>query len=177
MVCFCETLLFFLPAIWKRKQSAARLLFLVANRETTRPKLSPRLCLSHYSCYLINLLRCEKQRLRHFCAALTVTRKFRLCLQPHGLLRVQSLHLPSRAWLGVFYTYSFLPVRSEIKTCQEQVSPRLSKMNFCPSAPCWGFRTPIPHGLISSHSFAEKTAKVFFEMIMARITNPRHLFC
>ena len=40
----------------------------------------------------------------HFCVTLTVTRKFRLCLQPHGLLRVQSLHLPVRAWLGVFCT-------------------------------------------------------------------------
>ena len=40
-------------------------------------------------------------RPHHFCAALTVTRKFRLCLQPRGLLRVQSLHLPFRAWLGV----------------------------------------------------------------------------
>ena len=68
-----------------------------------------------------------------------------------------------RARFALYHTYSFLPVRSELKTCQEQVSHRLSKMNFCPPAPCWGLRTPIPRGSISSHSFAEKTAKVFFE--------------
>ena len=45
---------------------------------------------------------CTMRWLHHFCVALTVTRKFRLCLQPRGLLRVQSLHLPQRAWLGVF---------------------------------------------------------------------------
>ena len=36
----------------------------------------------------------QKRRLYHFCIALTVTRKFRLCLHPHRMLRVQSLHLP-----------------------------------------------------------------------------------
>jgi hypothetical protein len=36
-------------------------------------------------------------------------------------------------------------------------------MNLCPPAPCLGLRTPIPRGSISSHSFAEKSAKVFFE--------------
>ncbi len=30
----------------------------------------------------------------HFCPPLTVTRKFRLCIHPVGMLRVQSLHLP-----------------------------------------------------------------------------------
>ena len=39
-----------------------------------------------------------------------------------------------RAEFALYYTYSFLPVRSESKTCQEQVSPRLSKMNLCPPA-------------------------------------------
>ena len=68
-----------------------------------------------------------------------------------------------RARFALYYTYSFLPFRSETKTCQEQVSHRLPKMIFCPSAPCWGLRTPIPRSSISSHSFAEKSAKVFFE--------------
>ena len=68
-----------------------------------------------------------------------------------------------RARFALHYTYSFLPFRSETETCQEQVSPRLPKMNFCPPAPCWGSRTPIPPGSISSHSFAEKTAKVFYK--------------
>ena len=68
-----------------------------------------------------------------------------------------------KARFALCHTYSFLPDRSESKTCQEQVSHRLPKMNFCPSAPCWGLRTPIPRGSISSHSFAEKSAKVFFE--------------
>ena len=35
------------------------------------------------------------RRLHHFCVALMVTHKFRLCLHPHGMLRVQSLHLPA----------------------------------------------------------------------------------
>lgn len=51
-------------------------------------------------------------RMSHFCSPLAVTRKFRLCLQPRGLLRVQSLHLPIWAWLGVFcrnkYTRKFI---------------------------------------------------------------------
>lgn len=38
-----------------------------------------------------------------FRLALTIAREVRLCLQPGGLLRVQSLHLPSWAWLGVIY--------------------------------------------------------------------------
>jgi hypothetical protein len=42
----------------------------------------------------------------------------------------------AKARFALCHTYSFLPFRSEAKTCQEQVSPRLSKMNFCPSAPC-----------------------------------------
>ena len=33
-------------------------------------------------------------RASHFCLPLTVAREFRLCLHPHGMLRVQSLHLP-----------------------------------------------------------------------------------
>ena len=69
----------------------------------------------------------------------------------------------SRARFALYHTYSFLPVHSVSKTCQEQVSPCLSKMNLCPPAPCWGLRTPIPRGSISSHSFAEKSAKVIFE--------------
>ena len=32
--------------------------------------------------------------LPHFCVALMVAHKFRLCLHPRGMLRVQSLHLP-----------------------------------------------------------------------------------
>ena len=64
-----------------------------------------------------------------------------------------------RASFALYYTYSFLPDRSEIKTCQEQVSHRLPKMNLCPPAPCWGLRTPIPRGSISSHSFAAELQK------------------
>ena len=32
----------------------------------------------------------------HFCPSLAVARKFRLCLHPRGMLRVQSLHLPRK---------------------------------------------------------------------------------
>lgn len=47
----------------------------------------------------------------HFCRPLMVAHEFRLCLHPRGMLRVQSLHLPVRAWLGVIcaavYFYHF----------------------------------------------------------------------
>ena len=52
-----------------------------------------------------------------------------------------------------------------------------AKNEFVSSGTCWGLRTPIPRGSISSHSFAEKSAKVFQKMIMARMKNPRHLVC
>ena len=56
--------------------------------------------------------------LHHFCAALAVACKFRLCLQPGGLLRVQSLHLPAmRAWLGVVcknYRFIFSPTQTAV---------------------------------------------------------------
>ena len=55
----------------------------------------------------VQIVTPQKRRLRHFCAALTVTRKFRLCLHPRGMLRVQSLHLPKRGlarhFLYVYY--------------------------------------------------------------------------
>jgi len=102
---------------------------------------------------------------------------FQEFMKPALLAEAKSSGNSLRARFALYYTYSFLPVRSEIKTCQEQVSPCLSKMNLCPSAPCWGLRTPIPRGSISSYSFAEKSAKVFFKMIMARMKTPRHLFC
>ena len=42
----------------------------------------------------VQIVTPRKRRLRHFCVALAITRKFRLCLHPRGMLRVQSLHLP-----------------------------------------------------------------------------------
>ena len=50
-----------------------------------------------------NFVTPQKRRLRHFCIALTVTRKFRLCLHPLGSL-VSSRYTFSiaKAWLGVF---------------------------------------------------------------------------
>ena len=58
-----------------------------------------------------------------------------------------------RARFALCHTYSFLPDRSESKTCQEQVSHRLSKMNLCPPAPCWGLRTPPPFCPLRGHPF------------------------
>ena len=40
------------------------------------------------------LLLRHKTRLCHFCIALMVTHKLRLCLHPYRVFRVQSLHLP-----------------------------------------------------------------------------------
>ena len=65
--------------------------------------------LRYFAEFIISFQFCyfEKRRLHHFCVALTVTRKFRLCLQPRGLLRVQSLHLPmlglARRFLPLHY--------------------------------------------------------------------------
>jgi plasmid stability protein len=38
-------------------------------------------------------------------------------------------------------------------------------MNLCPPAPCWGLRTPIPHGSISSHSFASELQKKNYSVV------------
>ena len=43
----------------------------------------------------------------HFCAALMVTHKFRLCLHPRGMLRVQSLHLPMQGLARRFLPFHF----------------------------------------------------------------------
>lgn len=49
---------------------------------------------------LVLLVTPRWRRLHHFCAALAVTCKVRLCLHPRGMLRVQSLHLPVFAGLA-----------------------------------------------------------------------------
>lgn len=57
---------------------------------------------------LVQLVTPLLRRPHHFCAALMVTHKFRLCLHPRGMLRVQSLHLPiqglARRFLLFHYT-------------------------------------------------------------------------
>lgn len=78
--------------------------------QVTKTEAFEELILLQYSAeFIIELQFCyfEKRRLHHFCVALTVARKFRLCLQPRGLLRVQSLHLPisglARRFLPLHY--------------------------------------------------------------------------
>ena len=77
-------------------------------------------------CYFV------KRRLHHFCVALTVTRKFRLCLQPHGLLRVQSLHLPI-AGLGSAFS-AFILYHNEQKKAIDHFY--LSTVKAPEFAPC-----------------------------------------
>lgn len=64
-----------------------RLLFATGERSEDREPTAVFVIMAFHTCYPL-------MGLRHFCVALTVAREFRLCLQPRGLLRVQSLHLP-----------------------------------------------------------------------------------
>jgi len=91
-------------------------------------------------CYFV------KRRLHHFCVALTVTRKFRLCLQPHGLLRVQSLHLPI-AGLGSAFSAFILYHNEQKKAIDHFYLSTVKAPEFAPCGAASGgrvFSAPQP---------------------------------
>ena len=63
-----------------------------------RTETSPTRSLSSLSILspAVQIVTTPVARASHFCLPLTVAREFRLCLHPHGMLRVQSLHLPHK---------------------------------------------------------------------------------
>ena len=73
---------------------------------------------------LVRFVTPPKVGLHHFCVALMVTHKFRLCLHPQGSSVSSRYTFPIRAWLGVFCfsaLYSngnyFVQIRSFENSC------------------------------------------------------------
>lgn len=98
-----STVLIFSSSLATMQASNSSIIVLDRKLRNYLPKaIRPETMMFVFTILLIHVCYSASAGLHHFCAALMVAHKLRLCLHPRGMLRVQSLHLPLRGLGSAF---------------------------------------------------------------------------